>query len=62
MTANIFLRELRPVRPKSDPEPLDAVRQAAADRGIDLAEYDRESETFARVEAGLIRRRHEGSQ
>lgn len=60
VTANIFLRELRPYWEKSDPEPLDVVREAADRHGIDLDSYDRESLTFARVEAGLIRRHHRG--
>lgn len=59
VTTNSFLRELRPVRAKSDPEPLEAVREAAARHDVDLDRYDRESETFARVEAGLVRLRHE---
>ena len=59
VTTNIFLRELRPVWAKSDPEPLDVVREAADRHGIDLDRYDRKSETFARVEAGLVRLRHE---
>lgn len=58
VTANIFLRELRPYWTKSDPEPLEVVGDAAADQDVDLDRYDRESETFARVEAGLIRRAH----
>lgn len=60
VTTNIFLRELRPIWAKSDPDPLDVVREAAARAGVDLDQYDRKSETFARVEAGLVRRRHEG--
>lgn len=59
VTTNIFLRELRHVWAKSDPEPLDAVREAADRYGVDLDAYDRKSETFARVEAGLVRLRHE---
>lgn len=58
VTANIFLRELRPYWARSDPDPLPAVREAAARRGIDLGQYDRKSLTFARVEAGLIRWSH----
>lgn len=60
VTANIFLRELRPFWPKSDPEPLSVVRETAERYGVDLSRYDRKSETFARVEAGLVRLRHEG--
>lgn len=59
VTTNIFLRELRPVWEKSDPEPTDTVREVAERGGVDLSRYDRRSETFARVEAELVRRRHE---
>ncbi|WP_227355034.1 hypothetical protein [Haladaptatus salinisoli] len=58
VTVNIFLRELRSVWEKSDPEPLDAVREAAERHDVDLERYDRKSERFARVEAGLVRLRH----
>ncbi|MFH0902905.1 MAG: hypothetical protein V2A73_19940 [Pseudomonadota bacterium] len=57
VTANIFLRELRPYWPKADPEPLPSVREAALELGIDLGTFDRKSLEFARLEAGLIRRR-----
>ncbi len=57
VTVNIFLRELRPFWTKANPEPLAAVREAAARLGIDLGRYDRKSLTFARLEAGLIRLR-----
>jgi hypothetical protein len=59
ITANIFLRELRPFWPKADPEPLPVVAAVAANLGIDLAEYERKSMAFVRIEAGLIRLRHE---
>jgi len=58
VTANIFLRELRPYWAAADPEPLPAVKEAARKLGIDLRRYKRKSLTFARVEAGLIRLRH----
>lgn len=58
VTANIFLRELRPYWAKADPEPLPVVRAVATRLGIDLDRLDRKSVTFARVEAGLIRLRH----
>jgi len=57
VTANIFLRELRPYWAKADPAPLPVVEQLAKALDIDLARYDRKSLAFARVEAGLIRRR-----
>jgi hypothetical protein len=59
VTANIFLRELRPAWAKADPDPLPAVKTLAKRLRIDLARYDRKSVAFARVEAGLIRRRRE---
>jgi hypothetical protein len=59
VTANIFLRELRPFWPKANPEPLAVVAAGAADIGIDLAQFERKSITFVRIEAGLIRLRHE---
>ena len=59
VTANIFLRELRPFWPKADPEPLPVVAAAAASLGVDLGHYQRKSMTFVRIEAGLIRLRHE---
>jgi hypothetical protein len=62
VTANIFLRELRPFWPKADPAPLPVVVALATSLGIDLTQYRRKTVTFARIEAGLIRRRHEHRQ
>jgi endonuclease III len=59
VTMNIFLRELRPFWAKSAPDPLPAVEKMAQQLGVDLARYDQKSLIFARVEAGLIRRRRE---
>jgi hypothetical protein len=59
VTANIFLRELRPYWGKADPEPLPIVKRLARKLKLDLARYPRKSLIFARVEAGLIRRRRE---
>lgn len=59
VTANIFLRELRPFWSKANPAPLPAVYEAARRMFIDLDAYDRKSLAFVRLEAGLIRRRHE---
>jgi len=56
---NIFLRELRPFWDKADPDPLPAVKKLARCLSVDLARYRRKSPAFARVEAGLIRRRRE---
>ncbi|UCC24437.1 MAG: hypothetical protein JSU98_11945 [Gemmatimonadales bacterium] len=60
VTANIFLRELRPVWAKADPEPLPVVVESAGCLGVNLAALDRKSWEFCRVEAGLIRWRHGG--
>jgi hypothetical protein len=59
VTMNIFLRELRPFWAKADPDPLPIVITLAKRLAIDLTRYKRKSLTFARVEAGLIRRRRE---
>src|ERR1035437_1735249 len=59
VTMNIFLRELRPFWTKADPDPLPAVGKLAKRLSIDLGRYNRKSLVFARVEAGLIRRRRE---
>lgn len=59
VTVNIFLRELRPFWAKADPDPLPIVVKLAKGPSIDLMRYNRKSLTFARVEAGLIRRRRE---
>ncbi|MBI4525415.1 MAG: hypothetical protein HY695_16565 [Deltaproteobacteria bacterium] len=58
ITANIFLRELRPYWKKADPEPLPLVKTVAKRCGIDLGRYDRKSLLFCRIEAGLIRSGH----
>jgi hypothetical protein len=57
VTANIFLRELRPYWRKADPAPLPFVRALAQRMGIDLDRHDRHSLDFARLEAGLVRLR-----
>jgi hypothetical protein len=59
VTMNIFLRELRPFWPKADPDSLPPVKKLARRLSVDLARYRRKSLVFARLEAGLIRRRHE---
>lgn len=58
VTANIFLRELRPLWRKSDPEPLPIVKKVAEKYGIDIKKYNRKSLDFVRIEAGLIRSRN----
>jgi endonuclease III len=55
VTANIFLRELRTVWKKADPEPLDLVKQEAAKFRIDLDKFNRKTERFIKLEAALIR-------
>jgi hypothetical protein len=57
VTANIFLRELRPFWDKADPEPLPVVYESATALGIKLGAYKRKSLAFCRIEAGLIRHR-----
>ena len=59
VTMNIFLRELCPFWANADPDPLPAVGKLANRLSIDLGRYNRKSLVFARVEAGLIRRRRE---
>jgi len=59
VTMNIFLRELRPFWAKADPDPLPTVKILAKRLSIDLARFQRKSLLFARVEAGVIRRRRE---
>jgi endonuclease III len=59
ITMNIFLRELRPFWSKANPDPLPAVKRLAKRLSIDLNRYRRKSMVFARIEAGLIRRRRE---
>ena len=62
VTMNIFLRELRPFWAKADPDPLPAVKKSAKHLGVSLARYARKSMIFARVEAGLIRRRRKSAR
>jgi hypothetical protein len=57
VTANIFLRELRPYWKKADPEPLGVVKEMARKCGVRLEQYNRKTLRFARIEAGLIRSR-----
>lgn len=59
VTMNIFLREMRPFWAKADPDPLPAVTRLARRLSVDLGRYKRKTLVFARVEAGLIRRRRE---
>jgi len=59
VTANIFLRELRPFWKKSNPKPLPVVKKIARKNNINLNKFNRKSLTFARIESGLIRLRKE---
>jgi len=55
VTMNIFLRELRTIWKKADPEPLDFVKEQAAKYRIDLDKFRRKTKRFIRLEAALIR-------
>ena len=57
ITMNIFLRELRPYWRKADPDPLPIVIELARKHNVDLNRYQRNTITFVRIEAGLIRLR-----
>ena len=59
VTVNIFLRELRPFWPKADPAPLPLVRALARRLCVPLHRYPRNSLHFVRLEAALIRLRHQ---
>ncbi len=59
VTANIFLREMRPFWIKANPDPLPCVSKLAKRLAVDLTRYRRRGLAFARVEAGLVRRRHD---
>lgn len=55
VTSNIFLRELRTVWEKADPEPLPIVKNIAKKYNIDLSRYIRKTEKFMRLEVALLR-------
>lgn len=59
VTANMFLRELRPFWAKADIEPLPVVAELAGVLGIDISRYDRRDLRFVRLEAGLLRHRRQ---
>jgi len=52
---NLFLRELRTIWNKADPEPLPEVWQMAEKFSLDLHKVPRRSHEFVRLEAGLLR-------
>lgn len=58
VTTNIFLRELRPFWKKANPKPLPRVKKLAKKHKINLDKYNKKTITFCRIEAGLIRLRH----
>ena len=55
VTTNIFLRELRTVWKKADPEPSPIVRKLAREHKINLNKFNRKTEKFIKLEAALIR-------
>ncbi|KAF2992502.1 hypothetical protein OGR47_05605 [Methylocystis sp. MJC1] len=55
VTANIFLRELRPFWPKADPAPLERVIDHARAQGVDLNATPRKNLDFVKLETGLVR-------
>lgn len=55
VTANIFLRELRTVWKKADPEPLPIVKKLARKHKIDLDKFNHKTVKFIKLEAALIR-------
>lgn len=59
VTMNIFLRELRPYWWHADPLPLPEVQELARRFGFDLGTCNRKTVAFTRLEAGLIRLRHQ---
>lgn len=54
-TVNIFLRELRHVWKKAEPEPNKVVKKAAKKLGIDLKKFNKHSKKFVELEAALYR-------
>jgi hypothetical protein len=55
LSANIFLRELRPVWAKADPDPLPVVSEMAKKYKLDLTGMHPKDPAFTRVESALIR-------
>lgn len=54
-TVNIFLRELRTVWPKANPEPSSLVKVATKNLGIDLSNFKRQTKGFVELECALLR-------
>lgn len=55
VTTNIFLRELRTVWRKADPEPSQLVKLAARNLGINLKGFNRKTGGFIKLECALLR-------
>jgi len=55
VTSNIFLRELRTVWKKANPEPLEFVEKQAKKHGINLNQFNRKTKSFITLESALIR-------
>jgi len=55
ITVNIFLREMRTVWPKANPEPSSLVKIAAKNLGIDLSNFKRQTKEFIKLECALLR-------
>jgi endonuclease III len=55
VTVNIFLRELRKVWKKADPEVSKFAKLAGKNLGIDLGKFNRNSKDFVRLECALLR-------
>jgi len=55
VTTNIFLRELRTVWKKANPEPLPIIEKIAKKYNIDLAEFNHKTDKFIKLEAALMR-------
>lgn len=54
-TVNIFLRELRTIWPKANPEPSSLVKVAAKNLGVDLKNFKTRSKNFVKLECALLR-------
>lgn len=57
VTVNIFLRELRCVWQKANPEVIDFVESAARKLGINLEKLNKKTWKFIRLESALVRMR-----
>ncbi len=55
VTTNIFLREMRTIWKKADPEPSERIKKAAQKLGISIKNINRKTKSFARLECALLR-------